>query len=64
MIPESDIWRAVNLLIRQHGQDAEIVAAQRADQMLDQNDRDGQTVWMRIRRAIAELQATPTGPAH
>jgi hypothetical protein len=64
MIPELDIWRAANLLIQQHGEDAEIVAAQRADQMLDRDDHDGQRVWLRIRRAIAELQAVPTGPAH
>jgi hypothetical protein len=27
-------------------------------------DRDGQLVWIRIRRAIAELQAAPTGLLH
>jgi len=59
-----DIWRAANLLIGQHGAEAEIVAAQRADLMLDRGDRDGQLVWLRIRRAIAELQAAPTGLAH
>jgi len=30
-IPEIDIGRAVNLLIRQHGLDAELMAAKRAD---------------------------------
>jgi hypothetical protein len=42
----------------------EIVAAQRADEMLDRGDRNGELVWLRIRRAIAELQAIPSGPAH
>jgi len=64
MIPDIDIWRAANLLIQQHGGDAEIIAAQRADLMLERADRDGQRVWMRIRQAVAELQATPTGSAH
>jgi hypothetical protein len=64
MISDLDVWRAANLLIRQHGPDAELVAARRADQMLACGDLDGQLVWRRIRRAIAELQATPTGPAH
>jgi hypothetical protein len=64
VIPELVIWQAASLLIRQHGEDAEIVAAQRADQMLDRDDHDERGVWLRIRRAIAELQATPTGPAH
>lgn len=64
MIPDIDIWRAATLLIRQHGDDAEIVAAQRADEMLDRGERDGQLVWLRIRRAVAELQAGSSGPAH
>jgi len=38
LISDRDIWRAANLLIRRHSGDAEIVAAQRADQMLDQGD--------------------------
>jgi hypothetical protein len=36
----------------------------RAAAKLDRGDRDGQLVWLRIRRAIAELQAVPIGPAH
>lgn len=64
MTPDIDIWRAANLLIRQHGEDAEIVAAQRADQMLERGDPEGRVVWLRIRRAIAELQAAAIGPAH
>jgi hypothetical protein len=61
MIPDRDIWQAANLLIREHGGDAEIVAARRADEMLERGDRDGQLVWHRIRQAIAELQAVPVG---
>jgi len=64
MISDLDIWRAANLLIRQHGADAELAAARRADLMLNRGDLEGQTVWKRIRRAIVELQAPPTGPAH
>ena len=61
MTPDIDIWRAANLLIKQHGEDAEIVAAQRADQMLERGDRDGRLVWLRIGWAIVELQAAPSG---
>ncbi len=64
MISDLDIWRAANLLIGQHGDEAELAAARRADLMLDRGDLEGQTVWKRIRRAIVELQAPPTGPAH
>ena len=59
MIPDRDIWRAANLLIREHGAEAEVVSARRADEMLEAGDRDGQLVWLGIRRAIAQLQAVP-----
>ena len=64
MISDLDIWRAANLLIQHHGDDAELAAARRADLMLERGDLEGQTVWKRIRRAIAEFQAPPIGPAH
>ena len=61
MIPDHDIWRAANLLVRKHGADAELVAARRADEMLERGDRNGQLVWLRIMRAIVELQTVPVG---
>ena len=64
MISDLDIWRAANLLIRQHGEDAELEAAKRADLMLERGDLDGQSLWRQIRRAIVELQAQPVGPLH
>jgi len=47
---------------RQHGADAELEAAKRADLMTDRGDHEGRAVWMRISRAIATLQAPPAGP--
>ena len=61
MIPDRDIWRAANLLIRKHGTDAEIVAARRADDLAERGDHDGKSVWLRIRRAVVEMQAGPAG---
>jgi hypothetical protein len=61
MISDLDIWRAANLLITQHGDLAEIEACRLADLMLDRGDRDGELVWLRVRRAIVELQAPPVG---
>jgi hypothetical protein len=61
MIPDLDIWRAANLLIREYEADAEIAAVQRADEMLERSDRDGQLVGYRIRHAIVELQAGRSG---
>jgi len=45
MIPEIDIWRAANLLIRRHGVNAELEAAKRADLMLDRGDDKGRLLW-------------------
>ena len=35
-IADIDVWRAADLLIKRHGADAAIVAAQRADELLAQ----------------------------
>jgi len=64
VVRDIDIWRAANLLLKQHGGDAEIEAAKRADLMLERGDRDGQIVWQRIRRAILDWQAPPAGAGH
>lgn len=58
MTEEIDIWRAANLLVKRHGADAVIVAAQRADELLSQGDTDGQRIWKRIGAAVHELQRT------
>ena len=58
MIPDLDIYRSANLLVKQHGEDAPIEAAMRADAMLEAGGLDGLAVWKRILRAIEELQRT------
>jgi hypothetical protein len=63
-ISDLDVYCAASLLIREYGDDAEGVAVQRVDQMLDRSDEGGAVVWMRIRRAIITLQAPQIGPAH
>jgi hypothetical protein len=55
MIDDPDILRAAKLLIDQHGDDAAIRAAQRADELADEGDMDGAAVWRRILEAIDEL---------
>lgn len=64
MISDLDIWRAATLLIKQHGDNAEVIASFRVDEMTEREDDEGRAVWLRIERAVAELQAQPTGPAH
>ena len=61
MIADLDIYRTANLLIEQHGDEAPIHAAMRADELLDNGDLDGCAVWKQIIRAIEELQ--DRGPA-
>ena len=56
-----DIYRAANVLIRQHGEDAPLEAAMRADAMLERGDLDGYTVWRRILRAVEKLCRTEPG---
>jgi hypothetical protein len=55
-ITDLDIWRAANILLKRHGDDAAIVAAQRADELLEKGDIEGQIIWKRIAAALAELQ--------
>jgi hypothetical protein len=57
MVSDLDIWRAANLLIRQHGADAELEAARLQDW---RGDDEGRLVWARIRRAIEVLRAPPS----
>jgi hypothetical protein len=55
MIPDLDIYRSANLLVKRHGQDAPIHAAMRADAMLEKGDLDGYAAWKRIIKAVEEL---------
>ncbi len=55
MLTDLDIFRSAKILVEQHGADALIEAALKADELLDAGDFDGQAVWMRIRKAVLEL---------
>ncbi len=62
MSPDLDIYRSANLLVKQHGGDASIEAAMRADAMLEKGDLDGYAVRKRILRAVEELRETKPRP--
>ena len=64
MISDLDIWRAANLLIGRFVDGAELEAARLADLMRDWGDRDGELLWLRIKRAVVEWQAPPIEAAH
>jgi hypothetical protein len=61
MTSDRDIYRTANLLIKQHGRDAQIEAAMRAADLLDKGDPYGYAVWRRIRRAVEELEGMEPG---
>ncbi len=62
MIPDLDIFRSAQVLVKQHGVDAPIHAAMRADAMLENGGLDGYAAWRRILRAVGELRRVePSG---
>jgi hypothetical protein len=61
-VDEVDIWRSAQLLINQHGERAEFVAAQRADQMIARGNPEGEVMWQKILGAIRELQKNRPPP--
>jgi hypothetical protein len=57
-----DIYRAAKQLIDQHGDAATFEASTKADGMLETGDLEGQRVWLRILKAIKDIQnTTPDG---
>ena len=55
MIPDLDIYRSAQALVKQHGEDAPIYAAMRGDAMLEKGDLEGYAVWKNIVKAAEEL---------
>ncbi len=53
-----DAFRCAKLLLDQHGRDAELRAAMRADELEAAGDEAGRRVWMLILAALDELTRT------
>jgi hypothetical protein len=65
VIPEIDIWRAADLMLKSYGSNAELESARRADDLWDDGDTAGAAVWRRIIDAIGQLSnTTPPGSVH
>jgi hypothetical protein len=65
MIPEIDIWRAANLMLKRYGDKALEESAARAEEFVAQDDYNGVAVWRRITDAVSHLaNQTPPGPVH
>lgn len=64
MLSEWELWACANEAIQQHGLDAPIIAALRADELFEQGDDAGAATWRAIVKRINELLAAPAGKAH
>ena len=62
MTSDLDIYRSAKMLIDQHGEDAGLEAAIRADAILEKGDMEGAAAWRRIVKAVEELQRQEPGP--
>ena len=57
-----DIFQAAAVLIKQHGDEAPLLAVKRATKMLNAGDMDGCAVWLRIMDAIRDMQRETPRP--
>jgi hypothetical protein len=56
MTSDLDIYRTASVLIREHGDEADLVAAERADSFLEAGDVDGCAVRKGVLKAVKEIQ--------
>jgi hypothetical protein len=65
VIPEIDIWRVANLMLKRYGDAALVESARRANELAAAGDTAGAAVWRRISNAIGQFaNTTPSGPVH
>src|ERR1700738_3001940 len=63
VIPEIDIWRAANLMLKRYGEKAFEESSTRADELAADGDHDGASTWRRITDAVMQLaNNVPPGP--
>ena len=62
MNSECETYGIARAYLREHGEDAVIQAAMRADALLDAGDLDGQRVWLRVIEAIKVLSGAKRPP--
>lgn len=53
---DRDIWIAANQLIKMFGDDAELMAARRADKAIEMGDPFNEGLWIRVAKAVRELR--------
>lgn len=53
---EADVWAAARQIMKIDPQYPSITAAQRADGLLDEGDMEGSAFWIRVTKALEELE--------
>ena len=61
MLSNWELWACANHYLKQHGEDAPIAAAMRADELLAEGDMEGVRNFQAIVRRIDQLLDPPTG---
>jgi hypothetical protein len=56
VIPEIDIWRATNLMLKRYGEKALEESAARADELASHDDYNAAVIWRRITVAVEQLE--------
>jgi hypothetical protein len=65
VIPEIDIWRAAQLMLKRYGDNAHEESRARADELNAVDDQNGAAIWRRIADAVVQLaNKIPPGPVH
>jgi hypothetical protein len=65
VIPEIDIWRVANLMLKRYGDRARQESVRHADELWAAGDATGEVIWLRIDDVIGQLaNTTPPGPLH
>ena len=63
VIPEIEIWRVANQMLKRYGDTAQAESARRANELAAVDDLAGVAVWRRIIDAVDQLANTiPPGP--
>jgi hypothetical protein len=57
MLSDRELWQAALLLVKRYGDDAQLEAAARADQLQEDGDWQGAVTWHRILDCIERIQA-------
>ena len=65
VIPEIDIWRAANLMLKRYGEKAFEESSARVDDLAAGSDHDGASTWRRITAVVVQLaNNVPPGLLH